>query len=180
MIVGQPGAGKSTLARMMGDRLAVPVVHVDRIFWQENWVQRPEEARLALVAEAQAAPAWVIEGGMSATWPARLTRAEVLVVLDLPLWLRLWRVSRRTLRHYGQSRPDLPKGCRERFDPEFWSWVWETRHTGRAKMLDLAKTAGPDKRVEVLRRPRQVRRFVAGLDMRYASGHESGHAELSN
>lgn len=31
MIVGQPGAGKSTLARQLGERTGLPVVHIDTI-----------------------------------------------------------------------------------------------------------------------------------------------------
>jgi dephospho-CoA kinase len=34
MIVGQPGAGKSTLARALGVATGLPVVHMDMIHWQ--------------------------------------------------------------------------------------------------------------------------------------------------
>ena len=40
MIVGQPGAGKSTLAREIGAITHLPVVHIDLIHWRAGWVER--------------------------------------------------------------------------------------------------------------------------------------------
>lgn len=34
MIVGSGGAGKSTLAKQLGEKLDIPVYHLDAIFWQ--------------------------------------------------------------------------------------------------------------------------------------------------
>ena len=54
MIIGQPGAGKSTLARQVGDRLGLPVVHIDHIHWQAGWVERSraDKTRMCLAVEA--------------------------------------------------------------------------------------------------------------------------------
>ncbi len=40
MIVGQPGSGKSALARKLGQRTGFPVIHIDTIHWQPGWVER--------------------------------------------------------------------------------------------------------------------------------------------
>ena len=40
-IIGTGGAGKSTLARRMGERLGIEVIHLDHLFWQPGWEPTP-------------------------------------------------------------------------------------------------------------------------------------------
>ncbi|MEJ7704935.1 MAG: hypothetical protein WKF47_15355 [Geodermatophilaceae bacterium] len=65
MVVGCAGAGKSTVAGIVGQRLGLPVVHLDQHYWAASWVE-PDEAtwrqrQRALVAGAR----WVIDGNYS-------------------------------------------------------------------------------------------------------------------
>ncbi|MGX9356048.1 AAA family ATPase [Roseobacteraceae bacterium S113] len=174
MILGQPGAGKSTLARLMGKATGLPVVHVDRIHWMSGWVERAGEDKIALALAEQAKPQWIFEGGLHATKEDRLARADTLIVLDLPFWLRVWRVFARTVRHYGRSRPDLPEGCPEQFSFEFWKWIWDTRQSQRAKnyrWMEQAERLGKD--VVLLKSPAEVRSYIAHLDAGSVSRQET-------
>lgn len=163
MIIGAPGSGKSTLARRIGAATGLPVYHMDQIHWQSGWVQRPRPLRVEMAHAVENAPEWVFEGGFSTTYAHRLSRCDTLIFLDLPVWLRAWRVARRTLRHYGRNRPDLPEGCPERFSAEFWRWIWTTRTKNRNRDLELLGTAGPDVTIHHLRSPRAVRRYLTTL-----------------
>ncbi len=164
MIVGQPGAGKSTLARALGQRIGLPVVHIDCIHWQPGWVERDKASKIALMRAEEERDAWIIEGGLSATWDTRLARADTVIVLEFPTWLRLWRVVKRRIEYAGgQTRPDLPPDCPERFDAAFLRWIWDTRHSNRLRNRDLIARAAP-KRTYLLTGPRAVRRFLRDLD----------------
>ena len=111
MIVGQPGSGKSTLARALGEVTGLPVFHMDMIHWKPGWVERPLAEKIPMANEIESGRRWIFEGGLSATYENRLARADTLVVLDVPLWRRSWRVFRRTWRDHGTTRPDLPENC---------------------------------------------------------------------
>ena len=132
-VIGRAGAGKTTVALELGDALGLPVVHLDRLYWDPGWrpVDRSEfEARQA---DAVAGDAWVIDGGYLASdgWPERMRRAEVVVLVEAPLRVCLARIIRRSVRRGGERRPDLPDGCEEHFSPAFiwWTlaWTWRTR-----------------------------------------------------
>lgn len=164
MIIGQPGAGKSTLARRIGQITGLPVVHVDLIHWMAGWVERDKADKIAMAAAEEAKQAWVFEGGLSSTWDNRLARADTLIVLVFPLWLRAWRVFKRTLRDYGRSRADLPEDCPEQFSSEFWWYILRTSRKYRRRILAFARSAPSDKAVHVLRGPRAVSSFLARLE----------------
>ncbi|MGC1502792.1 MAG: AAA family ATPase [Sulfitobacter sp.] len=166
MIVGGPGSGKSTLARILGPRLGLPVFHMDQIHWQENWVERPMAEKLPMVQAVEEQDRWVFEGGMSVTYGSRMERADILIWLDLPVGLRLWRVTKRLFRYLGKARPDLPQGCVERLHPEtltFYRFIWQSRHDARQKIVKLIANA--DDRLDVvhLRNPREVQAWLDRL-----------------
>lgn len=164
MIVGQPGSGKSTLARRIGQITGLPVIHIDQIHWQSGWVERDKSAKLELATAAENQPRWVFEGGFSTSYENRLNRADTLLVLEFPLSIRAWRVFKRTLQHYGKTRPDLPDGCPERFSWEFWKWIWDTRHSGLQQNRRLIEKAGSVKQVIVLKSASDVQAYLRTLD----------------
>ncbi len=164
MIIGQPGSGKSTLARRLGEKLGLPVVHIDLIHWQPGWTERPTEEKSRLCKEVHQRDTWVFEGGHSRTWAERLERADTLIWLDFPLGIRAWRVIKRTLQHYGKSRPDLPDNCPERFNWEFTTWIWQTRNTGRANMRKLFDTAPAEKSKYRLQNRLQVEDLINTIE----------------
>ena len=43
VIIGCGGAGKSTLARQLGKKLNIPVVHLDKLWWKPGWVESSRE-----------------------------------------------------------------------------------------------------------------------------------------
>ncbi|MBL4916402.1 AAA family ATPase [Szabonella alba] len=163
MIVGQPGSGKSTLARLLGARTGLPVVHMDHIHWQSGWVERPLPEKIVAARAIEAQERWIFEGGLSQTYDSRAARADLLIWLDLPVWLRLWRVTRRTLTGLGRTRPDLPPGCPERLRnlPGFWRFIWATQHGSRARLQRFTRAAPPELSVAHLRSSGDLAAFLA-------------------
>lgn len=171
MIIGQPGAGKSTLARTLGEITHLPVVHIDHIHWKAGWVERPGSEKDELCAEVHAKESWIFEGGRSSTWPERLSRADTLIWLDFPMSLRMRRVLWRTVQYWGRSRPDLPDGCPEQFSWEFIRWIWDTRHSSRLMMQQLYRSVPPEKSKYQLTSARDVKDYLTGLRQAVAAGN---------
>ncbi len=145
-VVGRAGAGKTTIARRLADAFDLSVVHLDTMFWGRDWTEVERETFEAQQMAAIETEAWVIDGGYlrSRGWPARLARADLVVVADAPIVVCLWRVVRRALTA-GRRRPDMPAGAREGVSPYFLWWVatWGRRHPRLAETLRAAPGAPP-------------------------------------
>jgi adenylate kinase family enzyme len=167
MIVGQPGSGKSTLAEALGKVTNLPVIHVDQIHWQRDWVERPRSETTRLCLEAEQRSRWVFEGGHSETWASRLARADMIIWLDLPVGLRLWRVLRRTMKGLGRTRADMAEGCPERLSslPEFVHYIWITRNSAKAKIARLVSAAPGKCKVAHLCSDEDIAKFLSAFPL---------------
>ncbi len=53
--------------------------------------------------------AWILEGGPSLL-PHAIAKADALVWLDPPEFIRAWRLAKRPWQFLGKTRPELPSG----------------------------------------------------------------------
>jgi adenylate kinase family enzyme len=125
VIVGCPGSGKSTLAARLGQRLGIPVLHLDWLFWRPEHQGDTARFRASLTA-ALAAETWISEGNLVvASFDLRLARADTLIVLERPQWLCFWRVFLRALGRGGDG-PGRPEGCQDtRWDLLRFMWNYQ-------------------------------------------------------
>ena len=163
LVIGSGGAGKSTLSRQLGERLGLPVVHLDALYWRPGWTTMPEDEFDRELARLLAANAWVLDGNYSRTLDLRIPAADTIIFLDLPRLVCLWRIVKRRIRFHGRSRPDMPVECPEQISWEFVDWVWNYPRRQRPRLLERLRSVAADKRVVILGSQREVDRFVASL-----------------
>ncbi|MDE8345018.1 MAG: hypothetical protein POH28_02405 [Acidocella sp.] len=163
LVLGPPGAGKSTLALALGARLGLPVHHLDHVFFRPGWVQVPMAEFAAEVGRLAAGPGWVIDGIFLDVLEPHLRAADTVIYLDLPPWVTLFRILRRTLNTYGQTRPDGPVGCPERVDLGFLRYAMRFNARERGKILRFVESFNAGARV--LRGQAAIRRFLAAQPM---------------
>jgi adenylate kinase family enzyme len=96
-IVGTTGSGKTTLAETLAQRLAVPHIELDSLYWEADWQPAPLDVFRTRLAPKAAAPAWVIDGNYRQVRDLVWVRATDLVWLDYPLPLIFWRLTVRTI-----------------------------------------------------------------------------------
>lgn len=126
-ILGGGGAGKSTLARKLGERLSLPVIHLDRLVFDPGWTRvSSDELRRRL--KAQLGDAWIVEGTYRAAAELTHPSADLILWLEAPAWLRVLRSWRKVQTHRGRPRADRPDGCEEGFD---WTYLTTILTFGR-------------------------------------------------
>ncbi len=82
LVLGCPGAGKSTFSVHLSQVLNLPVIHLDQLFWNPGWVQT-DQAQFRNQVQSEVAKAkWVMDGNYSRSFDLRLSHADLIVVLD--------------------------------------------------------------------------------------------------
>ena len=160
MIIGCGGAGKSTLSRKLGELTKLPVIHLDREFWKPNWVE-PDKGEWAQKVESLAKEEkWILEGNYSGTFSIRLARVDLVVWLDMPMPLCLWRVIKRSILNYGKVRPEMGEGCPDRISLQFLHYIMTFPWRGRRRIIKKLGASPFNFEVVQLKNKAEVRRFL--------------------
>lgn len=130
VVKGASGGGKSTLARLLADRLALPYIELDALHHGPNWTPVPE-FRQIVAASLDDDRGWVVDGNYDSKLHGLVVdRADLIVWLDLPLRTHLSRLAQRTASRWIR-REVLWNGNRESFRSAFWGsdslFVWAVR-----------------------------------------------------
>jgi adenylate kinase family enzyme len=149
VILGRGGAGKSTLARRLGETTALPVIELDTLYWKSGLTETAPAEWGAAQRQLVQQDAWILDGDLGPYDHAldiRLQRADTIIVLDFSLPRCAWQALRR-----GRERAD------------FWHWVWTYRRHSLPFLMQAITAHAPHAAVHLLRNPRMVRRFLARL-----------------
>ena len=162
-MLGSGGAGKSTLSVQLGAVLGLPVIHLDRLHWKPGWARPEREVWRKTVRDLVSRDEWIMDGNYGGSLDIRLPTADTVIFMDFPPLICLWRAIKRRFQHRIDERPDMAPGCRERFDLEFFKWIWNFRRDNRPSLLRLLEEHGHDKKVVILKSPWQAASFLAEI-----------------
>lgn len=163
VLIGSGGSGKSTLARKLGEKLNINVYHLDALFWKPGWVgvQKNEQRKVQhdLVGKEE----WIIDGNYGGTMEIRLQAADTIIFLDIHRTICIYRAIKRILKYRNKTRPDMGEGCEERFNLEFFKWIWQYPKTKRPEILYRLEQLSNDQHVFILKSPREVEQFLKNV-----------------
>ena len=159
IIIGCGGSGKSTLARQLGEKTGLPVVHLDKLFWEPGWVNVSQDEFDRRHREAIAQEKWIMDGNFGRTLGERMKRCDTIIYLDFSRFACLLGVAKRVITTYGKVRPDMGEGCPERIDWEFLQWVWNFNKNKREKNYRLLNETDGIEKI-VLKNRRAVKKFL--------------------
>lgn len=164
-VIGLPGSGKSTVARIISEKLSIPHVHIDRFWFQAggrhgshdtpNIEQVRAEVRRNTV-DALNTGEWVSDGFYSRLQPEIANRADVVIYLDIPLWRRLFNHALRTVRR-SQRHKELNTWDDVAFFPEIIRRTYTTVPKIR-EFISQYKS-----KVIILKSRKEINQYLASL-----------------
>jgi adenylate kinase family enzyme len=152
VILGRGAAGKSTLARRLGEMTGLPTIELDKLFWQSGLAPTLPAEWAALQEQVTRNDSWILDGdlGPNDVVEVRLRAADTVVLLDFGLARCAWRALRR---------------ARERAD--FWLWVVTYRRDSVPQLRAMIARHSPNATVHILRSPTAVKRFLSDVARSY-------------
>jgi len=138
LVLGSPGAGKSTLTQKIARKKQLPIISLDQLFWVDNETTiTTEELKIALKPLIET-DRWIMDGNFASTLPLRLERAELILYLKVPRLKAMYRVIKRYWRYRGKPNPS---GNPDRIDLEFLRYIWEFPKTQEKLVSTYLKEA---------------------------------------
>lgn len=160
-IIGCGGSGKSRVARELGRMLGIMPVHLDGLYYDQDWQPLDTEQFAALQRELVAAPRWVIDGSYASSLLIRLAPADTVIFLDLPATACLWSIAQRRLRHRGGHR--AATGIHDRITWNFIRYILGYRKHMAPRVQRLIAEHTGDSRVIVLHSRRAIRQYLTSF-----------------
>ena len=151
IVIGCCGAGKSTFSRKLHDITKLELIHLDQYYWKPNWEETDKNDWQNKVQQLANKPSWIIDGNYTGTLDIRIEQADTIIYFDFPTWKCLGRVISRVLKYWGKERPDMPEGCKERFDIEFLHYVATFNIVKRRRILEKLDRLKSQKVIKIFR-----------------------------
>ncbi len=158
LIIGSPGAGKSTFARQLQHITGLPLYHLDMLWHKADRTTVTQQQFDRALSPILQQDSWIIDGNYSRTLPLRLQYCDTVFFLDYPTEVCLQGVQSRI----GQSRPDMP-WIEQEFDPEFYQYILHFNQEKRPALYADLQSAPQGVTIHVFRDRPDADRFLAQL-----------------
>ncbi len=160
LITGLACSGKSTLSRLVADVTGLPLVHMDRIIWQENWVKSSDEHFIEEQDRTLSRPNWIYEGFNLPTLQNQVKAADQIIFINKSRLQLTFNYLKRLRRHRQKARPDMPDGNIEHFNLKYIKWLWKYKSSN---VLSDIQEYAHDKNVSVVRSKRDIKKLLTEL-----------------
>lgn len=156
-------AVRANFARRLGAAAGLEVVHLDRHYWNPNWVETPKDEWQTKVAEILAGDSWIIDGNYSGTLEMRIERCDTVIFLDMPRIVCVYRILRRVVIYHKVTRPDMGMGCGEQFNWKFIKSVWNYPTRSKPKVEGILKFYRNSKNIIRVKSNKEIEMLLTSL-----------------
>lgn len=170
LVVGSSNAGKSTFAHHLQQITGLPCFEIDDLAWQPGWRMHDLPVLREKISQMVSHPQWILVGNYGSTQDISWPKADLVIWLDLPKYLVMWRVLWRTCERIWYRTP-VCNGNYESFSRAFLQrdslilWVWNHFTPIRQRYLQRLEERSGGVKPEVLHltTSREVRQCEAAI-----------------
>lgn len=161
MVIGCPGAGKSTFSRELYKLTKLPLYYLDMLWHKPDRTTISNEEFEGKLNEIIKKDSWIIDGNYNRTLEARMKVCDTVFFLDYPLEICLAGVESRI----GKKREDLP-WIEQEFDEEFKQWVLDFPDTQLPQIYELIDKYKDEKEILVFKSRKEADDYLYNASKR--------------
>lgn len=154
-VIGLPGSGKSTFAGVLGEKLNLPVHHLDRHMFDGRRKIDHEEF-LVVKEDLVAGEKWIIEGCSLKTLELRFLRADLVIYMQFSRLLCLWRLLKRVF-VYDEKMDE--SGCLRGINWTLIKYMWNFDRDKREGIENL-RVKYPTVKFLIFKKPQELDTFL--------------------
>ena len=154
VVIGCPGAGKSTFARRLREMTGLPLYYLDQIWHKADRTTVSKEEFDAKLREIIRQDSWIIDGNYLRTMENRLEACDTVYFLDYPLEICLEGAKARI----GTVREDMP-WVETEFDEEFRQWILDFPEDQIPVIYELLKKYETEKEIIIFKSRDEAEKF---------------------
>ena len=155
-VIGNGGGGKSTFADRLGKITHLPVIHMDKEFWNPDWTARflDKETWHSHQKKLIQNEKWIMDGDYRTNIQTRLDQADTIIFFDVPRWQCIWRVIKRSL---SKEKPfDKHEGMKNKVEFGFLVYLYNYPYKEIRSLLHGYK----DKKIYAIKNDDESRKLL--------------------
>lgn len=161
IVIGPPGAGKSTFSRSLRDLINIPVYYLDMMSYNTDGTEISHEEFDKKMNEMIQKDKWIIDGTYLRTLELRLKACDTVIFLDFPIDFCLSSAMSRI----GQQREDFPCFQTE-FDEEFKQYIINFPKEKLPRVYKLVEQYKNDKKIITFKSRKESDDFLKDLSQK--------------
>lgn len=136
-IMGSGGSGKTTLAKKISEATGLPIVYLDRLFFDSNWKKIDSDIYKEKITQIANSDKWVLDnrGGIEG-FSIFIKRTDLVIFIDIHRVTCTINVLKRWIKSLFVGREETPDGSNNILYGDFLMHVWKFPHKHRQKYYD--------------------------------------------
>ena len=158
VVIGSPGAGKSTFSRKLRDVTGLPLYYLDMIWHKPDRTTISRQEFDAKLNDILMKDKWIIDGNYNRTIEIRLKYCDTVFLMDFPLDICLSGAESRV----GKEREDIPWTEAE-LDSEFKQFILDFSKESLPRIYQLIEKYGKDKSVYIFKSREEAEEYIRSV-----------------